>query len=71
VIVANSGAWVPPDSVRSIGSGIQTLRKRLGLLLGPAATAEVVCEEGWVKIVIRLPDTGQRGDHPILPAITA
>jgi len=71
VIVANSGAWVPPDSTRSIGSGIQTLRKRLGLLLGPAATAEVVCEEGWVKIVIRLPDTGQRGDHPILPAITA
>ena len=55
VIVANSGAWVPPDPARSIGSGIQTLRKRLDLLIGPAATVDVVREEGWVKIVIRLP----------------
>ena len=55
VVVANSGSWVPPDPARSIGSGIQTLRKRLGLLLGPAATVEVVHEQGWVKIVIRLP----------------
>jgi LytS/YehU family sensor histidine kinase len=69
VIVANSGSWVPPDPARSIGSGIQTLRKRLGLLLGPAATVEVVCEEGWVKIVIRLPDTGLRVDSEIPTAI--
>jgi len=55
VIVANSGSWVPPDPARSIGSGIQTLRKRLELLIGPAATVEVVHEQGWVKIVIRLP----------------
>jgi hypothetical protein len=55
VIVANSGSWVPPDPARSIGSGIQTLRKRLELLIGPAATVEVVPEQGWVKIVIRLP----------------
>jgi LytS/YehU family sensor histidine kinase len=69
VIVANSGSWVPPDPARSIGSGIQTLRKRLGLLLGPAATVEVVHEQGWVKIVIRLPDTGLRLDPAIPPAI--
>jgi len=69
VIVANSGSWVPPDPARSIGSGIQTLRKRLGLLLGPAATVEVVCEEGWVRIVIRLPDTGLRVDSEIPTAI--
>jgi LytS/YehU family sensor histidine kinase len=69
VIVANSGSWVPPDPARSIGSGIQTLRKRLGLLLGPAATAEVVHEQGWVKIVIRLPDGGPRLDPAIPPAI--
>jgi len=69
VIVANSGSWVPPDPARSIGSGIQTLRKRLGLLLGPAATADVVCEDGWVKIVIRLPDTGLRVDSEIPTAI--
>ena len=28
--------------------------------LGPAATVEVVREQGWVKIVIRLPDTRLR-----------
>jgi len=55
VLVANSGSWVPPAPARSIGSGIQTLRKRLELLIGPAATVEVVHEQGWVKIVIRLP----------------
>jgi hypothetical protein len=69
VIVANSGSWVPPDPARSIGSGIQTLRKRLGLLLGPAASVEVVHEQGWVKIVIRLPDSGPRLNPAIPPAI--
>jgi len=71
VIVANSGSWVPPDPARSIGSGIQTLRKRLGLLLGPAATVDVVREQGWVKIVIRLPDTGLRLDPAIPTAINS
>ncbi|MCY3015151.1 MAG: hypothetical protein NT171_10730 [Planctomycetota bacterium] len=68
VIVANSGAWVPPDPARSLGSGIQTLRKRLDLLLGPAATVEVVREQGWVKIVIRLPESGARLD-PGIPTV--
>jgi hypothetical protein len=71
VTVANSGSWVPPDPARSIGSGIQTLRKRLGLLLGPAATVEVVHEQGWVKIVIRLPDTGLRLNPAIATAINS
>ena len=65
VIVANSGSWVPPDPARSLGSGIQTLRKRLDLLLGPAATVEVVREQGWVKIVIRLPAGGEPVDQAI------
>jgi len=69
VIVANSGSWVPPDPVRSIGSGIQTLRKRLELLIGPAATVEVVREEGWVQIIIRLPDTRLRVAPEIPTAI--
>ena len=68
VIVANSGSWVTPDPARSIGSGIQTLRKRLGLLLGPAATVDVVREQGWVKIVIRLPESGPRLD-PGIPTV--
>jgi LytS/YehU family sensor histidine kinase len=69
VIVSNSGSWVPPDPARSIGSGIQTLRKRLGLLLGPAATVEVVREECWVEIIIRLPDTRPRVAPEIPTAI--
>ena len=68
VIVANSGSWVPPDPARSIGSGLQTLRKRLGLLLGPAASVDVVSEQGWVKIVIRLPESGARLD-PGIPTV--
>jgi two-component system sensor histidine kinase YesM len=68
VIVANSGSWVPPDPARSIGSGIQTLRKRLGLLLGPAATVDVVREQGWVKIAIRLPVGGVPVD-PGIPTV--
>jgi len=71
VIVANSGSWVPPDPARSIGSGIQTLRKRLELLFGPAATVDVCREEGWVRVVIRLPDTGRDADRGIPTATTA
>jgi len=41
VDVINSGRWVEPDSRRSPGTGIQTLRKRLELLVGPAATVTV------------------------------
>jgi LytS/YehU family sensor histidine kinase len=71
VIVANSGSWVPPDPARSIGSGIQTLRKRLEILLGPAATVDVVREQGWVKIVIRLPAGGVPVDQAIPTVINS
>ena len=71
VIVANSGSWVTPDPARSIGSGIQTLRKRLEILLGPAATVDVVREQGWVKIVIRLPAGGVPVDQAIPTVINS
>jgi LytS/YehU family sensor histidine kinase len=71
VIVANSGSWVPPDPARSIGSGIQTLRKRLELLFGSAATADVCREEGWVRVVIRLPVADRHADQGIPTATTA
>jgi LytS/YehU family sensor histidine kinase len=57
VSVVNTGAWVSPDSRRSPGSGLQTLRKRLGLLIGDEATVEVDTGQGSVSIRIRLPDT--------------
>ncbi len=63
VVVANSGGWVSPDPTRSPGTGLKTLRKRLALLIGPAA--EVLVETPgehpqaghWagVRIVIRMP----------------
>lgn len=71
VVVANSGAWVPPDPARSIGSGIRTLRTRLDLLLGPTATVDVVREEGWVRVVVRLPVAGRHADQGIPTATTA
>jgi len=59
VVVANSGRWMPPDSTRSPSTGIRSLRKRLELLVGNAATVDTHLEPehdgGWVRIVVRLP----------------
>ena len=59
VVVANSGRWMPPDSTRSPSTGIRSLRKRLELLVGNAATVDTHLEPehdgGWVHIVVRLP----------------
>ncbi len=64
VSVVNTGAWVSPDSSRSPGSGIQTLRKRLGLLVGDEATVDVIGGDGNVKVLIRIPDTTSPPDKP-------
>ncbi len=64
VQVVNTGAWVSPDRNRSPGSGIQTLRKRLGLLIGDAATVDVIRGDGTVKVLIRIPDTRPTPDKP-------
>ena len=74
VVVANSGAWVSPDPARSPGTGLKTLRKRLALLVGPAA--EVLVERPgehpqtghWagVRIVIRMPAARPEPPLPIL-----
>jgi len=78
VAVANSGAWVASDPSRSPGTGLKTLRKRLALLVGPAATV-VVEKPGehlragdWagVRIVIRMP--AARSEPPLpIPASLA
>jgi two-component system, LytTR family, sensor kinase len=64
VSVVNTGAWVSPDSSRSPGSGIQTLRKRLGLLIGDEATVDVISADGTVRVLIRIPDTTSPPDKP-------
>jgi len=59
VVVANSGRWMPPGSTQSPATGIRSLRKRLELLVGNAATVDTHLEPehdgGWVRIVVRLP----------------
>jgi hypothetical protein len=59
VVVANSGQWVVPDTTRSPGTGIRSLRRRLELLIDANATVEVQLDpdldDGWVRIVIRMP----------------
>ena len=55
VSVANSGRWVPPGSGDSCGSGLANLQRRLFLLLGDAATLEVIEEPEAVIVVIRIP----------------
>lgn len=71
VIVANSGRWVRPDSTRSPGTGIRSLRKRLELLVDKTATVDTHIEPdedgGWVRVVVRLPVTRPR-DHAVVKA---
>ena len=55
VAVANSGCWVPPSSGDSVGSGLANLRRRLFLLLGEAATLEVLEKPQAVFVMIRVP----------------
>lgn len=55
VAVANSGCWVPPSSGDSVGSGLDNLRRRLFLLLGEAATLEVLEKPQAVVVMIRVP----------------
>ncbi len=55
VEVANSGAWVPPGSSDSPGSGLTNLRRRLHLLLGEEASLEVQRGAEEVIVTIRLP----------------
>lgn len=73
VVVANSGTWVSPDPARSPGTGLKTLRKRLALLVGPAAEVLVERPGGhpqagrWVgvRIVIRMPAARAQPPVPI------
>ena len=57
VTVANTGRWVPPGMGRStgIGIGIRSLRQRLQLLIGDAATVTSEASDGWVRVTIRIP----------------
>ena len=72
VVVANSGRWMTPDSTRSPSTGIRSLRKRLELLVGDAATVDTHLEPehdgGWVRVVVRLPSNLTHLPPPALAA---
>lgn len=75
VVVANTGSWIQPDPARSPGTGLETLRKRLALLIGSSAEVTVEAPGAstpaghWagVRVVVRLP-AARSGE---LPPITS
>lgn len=78
VVVFNTGLWVAPDSQRSPGTGLKTLRKRLALLIGPTAVVEVNSEGSplrvdggrGVRISIRMPAERSATAPPIPTHLT-
>ena len=67
VAVVNSGCWVPPGSGDSLGSGLSNLRRRLFLLLGEAATLEVIEKPQAVVVMIRTPILSQSQADRLAP----
>ena len=55
VEVANTGAWKPADPDVSTGTGLESLRRRLVLHGGPAATLTTGEHEGWVRALLTIP----------------
>ena len=56
--VANTGRWVAPGTGQSTGTGLHSLERRLQLLAGPACTVTHSEEDGWVRVMIRIPAPG-------------
>jgi LytS/YehU family sensor histidine kinase len=57
VEVANAGRWVPAGGRQSTGTGLRSLERRLRMLVGPGATVTHREDDGWVRVVIRVPIT--------------
>lgn len=55
VEVANTGRWVPPRTSRPSGAGLESLARRLRIVVGPEATLTHREEAGWVRVVVRIP----------------
>lgn len=54
--VANTGQWIePPPDPGMGGVGLGNLRKRLALIYGGRERVEIAEDDGWVKVVIRIP----------------
>lgn len=57
VEVANTGRWAAPDNTVSTGTGLQSLRRRLLIHGGPAATLTTAENDGWVRALLTIPLT--------------
>jgi len=54
--VCNTGHWITPDPNRESGGiGLENIRKRLEWLYPGQHTLEIVREEGWVVVKLRIP----------------
>ena len=64
VEVANLGRWVAPGGAEATGTGLGSLERRLRLLVGPSCTVTHHEDDGWVRVLVRvpLPRTGQGDD---------
>ena len=70
VRVANTGTWVAPGSSGTPGTGLRTLRQRLGLVFGPEVELSVSSADGWVEVLIDVPAV-EPGDGTKDPPIQA
>jgi sensor histidine kinase YesM len=61
--VANAGRWVALGSRQSTGTGLRSLERRLRLLVGPSASVSYRQDDGWVRVLIRVP-LGSRSEGP-------
>jgi hypothetical protein len=55
LVVKNTGAWVPPDSAGSLGTGLVDLRRRMDLLYFGAATFSIDATDEGVVASLLLP----------------
>jgi hypothetical protein len=53
--VTNNGRWVPPGRRDSTGTGLDSIQRRLRLLVGPGAEVTHAEEDGRVHVRVRIP----------------
>jgi hypothetical protein len=59
VEVANTGRWALATARASTGTGLDSLERRLKLLIGSRATLTHAETDGWVRVRIRIPVGGR------------
>ncbi len=65
--VTNSGTWIEAIGGSRVGTGLSNLRRRLHLLLGPAATLRIFHDAERVTVRIRIPVTTSASHGGRLP----